>query len=52
MSDIGNLFQKMSEIFDTPLTIWGFTFTPWQMIMFSAIAGIALWALGELWQGD
>lgn len=40
------------DIFKTELTLFGVTFSMWQVFMFTAVAGIVAWMIGKIFQGD
>lgn len=48
MSDIGTLFEKVVEVFSIEFTIYGFTFSMWQVFLFDFAAGIVVWIIYEV----
>lgn len=48
MSDIGLVLQKVVELFQIEFTIYGFTFSMWQVFLFDFAAGIVVWILWEV----
>lgn len=48
ISDVGLVFQKVVELFQIEFTIYGFTFSMWQVFLFDFAAGIVAWILYEV----
>lgn len=48
ISDVGLVFQKVVELFQIEFTIYGFTFSLWQVFLFDLAAGIVAWILCEV----
>lgn len=48
ISDIGAVFQKVLEVFQIEFTIYGFTFSMWQVFLFDFAASIVIWILVEV----
>lgn len=46
------VFNAVLGIFKLPFTIYGYTFSFWQIFLWSAIAAIILWFLYELFGGN
>lgn len=52
LSDFSALFAWVVEVFSLEFTIYGFTFSLWQVFLFDAAAGILAWFLGRLFLDD
>ncbi len=52
MEDFAALLSWTLRIFDLQFTLYGFTFSLWEVFLFSAAAGIAGKILGEVFFGD
>jgi hypothetical protein len=52
MNDIATLFAKTVELFSLEFTLCGFTFSLWEVFLFSAVVGIVARILGEIFFGD
>ena len=52
MDTFALLMEKTMDVFKTELTLWGFTFSYWQVFAFAVVAGIVAWVLGEIFLGD
>lgn len=48
ISDIGLVFEKVVELFSVEFTIYGFTFSMWQVFLFTIVADIVIWVLVEV----
>ena len=48
ISDFGMLIEKVLELFSIEFTVYGFTFSLWQVFLFDIAAGIVIWALVEV----
>ena len=48
---VGRFFSAALEVFQTPLALYGFSFSIWQVFCFSAVVGVAAWVLHELFIG-
>ena len=51
ISDVGAVFEKVVELFSIEFTIYGFTFSMWQVFLFDFAAGIVIWFLREVFFG-
>lgn len=51
ISDVGQVFEMVVELFSIEFTIYGFTFSMWQVFLFDFAAGIVIWILGEVFFG-
>ena len=52
ISDLGALITWTREVFALEFTLYGFTFSLWQVFAFSAVAGIVGRILAEVFFGD
>lgn len=52
MEILGTLFEKTMQIFRIELTLWGFTFSFWEVFAFVLVAGVLAWIIGEVFLGD
>ena len=52
MGDIARLFAAVMMVFQYEFTLYGFTFSFWQIFCFTVVAGIAAWVLGKLFLDD
>ena len=48
LSDFGQLIGKVVELFSIEFTIYGFTFSMWQVYLFDIAAGIVAWVICEV----
>ena len=48
ISDFGLIIEKVVEAFSIPFTIYGFTFSLWQVFLFDIAATIVIWVLVEV----
>ena len=48
ISDFGQVIGKVVEVFSIEFTIYGFTFSLWQVFLFDMAAGIVIWVLVEV----
>lgn len=48
ISDVGLVFQKVVELFQIRFTIYGFTFSMWQVYLFDFAAAIVIWIIVEV----
>lgn len=48
ISDFGMLIEKVVELFSIKFTIYGFTFSLWNVFLFDIAAGIVIWVLVEV----
>lgn len=48
LSDFGQLIVKTVELFSIEFTIYGSTFSLWQVFLFDIVAGIVIWFLVEV----
>ena len=52
MEDFAALMTWTLRIFDLPITLYGYTFSLWQVFAFSAVVGIVGRILAEVFFGD
>jgi hypothetical protein len=52
METLQALFSATLSIFQVPITIWGFTFSWWDVFIWSAVAGLVLAFIGGVFDGD
>lgn len=52
MNDIAVLFAKTVELFALEFTLYGFTFSLWEVFLFGAVASIVGRILGAIFFGD
>lgn len=50
MSDFGAMISATFSLFQTPFTMYGFTFTWFEVFAFSIVVGIVGWILYELFR--
>jgi len=48
MEALGNLFASAVAIFKTPMTVFGFTFSWWDVFIWSIVAGLLIWFIGRV----
>lgn len=48
ISDFGLLIEKTVELFSIEFTIYGFTFSMWQVFLFDIAAGVVAWVICEV----
>ena len=46
------LFSWVVELFSIEFTIYGFTFSMWQVFLFDIVAAIVAWILGKVFLDD
>ena len=52
LSDFGALFSVVLKLFQIEFTIYGFTFSLWQVFLFTAAVDIIAWVVWELFLGE
>lgn len=52
ITDVGQVIEKVVELFSIEFTIYGFTFSMWQVFLFDIAAGIVGWFIGRLFLDD
>lgn len=50
MSDFTAMLAGAVSIFQTPVTLFGFTFSFWNVFFWSWIAGLVLWAIFKFFE--
>lgn len=48
LSDFGAVVSATVQLFSIEFTIYGFTFSFWEVFLFSIAASVAAWFLGKL----
>lgn len=48
ISDFGLIIEKIVEAFSIEFTLYGFTFSMWQVFLFDFASGIVIWVLCEV----
>lgn len=48
ISDLAYLFSSVQGLFQTSFTIYGLTFSLWEVFLFDIVAFITLWFLREV----
>ena len=48
LSDFGLIIEKVVEVFSIEFTIYGFTFSMWQVFLFDIAASIIAWVICEV----
>jgi hypothetical protein len=43
MDSLKNAILLAKKLMDTPLTLWGFTFSFWQIFLWVMVASLVLW---------
>lgn len=52
LSDISTLLTAVYDLFRIEFTLYGFTFSMWQVFVFTIVAGLIGWLLSEVFLGD
>lgn len=52
MEDLRMTFEATLGVFKVPFTLWGYTFTFWEVFLWTAVAGLLLWFVGRLFDDD
>lgn len=52
LEDFGLMISLAKGIMDFDITLGGFTFSFWEIMLFGMAAGIVLWILWEVFLGD
>lgn len=52
MSDIATLFSYVLQLFQIEFTLYGFTFSLWEVFIFSVVASLVAWLLWEVFLSD
>lgn len=51
MDDFGAAIMAAVDVLKIPLTLWGHTFSFWQVFLFVGFVGIVLTAIFSIWGG-
>lgn len=52
ISDLAWLYSSILDLFQMEFTIYGFTFSLWQVFCFDIVVGIVAWGLGKVFFND
>ena len=52
MEVIGSLFSAVLSLFQLEVNLYGFTFSFWQVFVWTTVAGIVAWILAEVFTGE
>ena len=52
ISDLSALLSWIVDLFSVEFTIYGFTFSMWQVFLFDIVAAIVAWFIGKLLLDD
>lgn len=52
ISDMQAVFSAVLSVFKLEITLYGFTFSFWNVFLFSIVAGLLLWFVGRLFNDD
>lgn len=52
ISDLGSVLSAVLGLFQLEFTLYGFTFSFWQVFAFTVIASLIAWILVEVFLGD
>ena len=52
LEDIGLMVSTAVNILKIEFTLYGFTFSLWQVLLFNLVAGIIIWVITEVLLGD
>lgn len=52
ISDFGAMISATLQLFSVEFTLYGFTFSFWEVFLFSIAAGITVWILAHIFLGD
>lgn len=50
IGDVGLLFAAVMRLFKLEFTLYGYTFSWWEVFVFSIVAGIVGWLLWEVFR--
>ena len=48
ISDLSALFSWIVDLFSVEFTIYGFTFSMWQVFLFDIVVAIVAWFIGKV----
>ena len=52
ISDLAWLYSSILRLFQMEFTLYGFTFSLWQVFCFDVVVGILGWGLGKVFFND
>lgn len=52
MTYIGAMFSAVVRLFQVELTIYGFTFSFWEVFVFAFVVGFLCWLIREVFLGE
>lgn len=52
LEDIGLMISTTVDILKIEFTLYNFTFSLWQVLLFNLVAGIVIWVIREVLLGD
>lgn len=52
LEDFGAMISAVVQLFKTELTLYGVTFSFWEIFLFTAVVGIVAYFLGGAFGGD
>lgn len=52
MEHIGAMFSAVMRLFQLEFTLYGFTFSFWQVFVFAVVASLVCWLLREVFLGE
>ena len=52
MSELAAVFAVVIELFKIEFSLYGFTFSLWQVFVFTVVASLVCWLIGEVFLGD
>lgn len=52
LSDVSLLLTTVYNLFRIEFTLYGFTFSMWQVFLFTIVAGLVGWLISEVFFGD
>lgn len=52
MEIFGTIFSAVLDIFRLDFTVFGFTFSFWDVFVFSIVTGVLAYAIGGFFSGD
>lgn len=51
IEDVGLVFSAVMRLFKLEFTLYGYTFSWWEVFVFSIVAGLVLWFFWEVFHG-
>ena len=52
IEDIGAMISTTVDILKIEFTLYGFTFSLWQILLFNLVGGLVIWVIVEVLLGD